>query len=222
MTVKTYNVLLVSDVPEWLCRVSSDNGHSPNMLYPKSEHSAESAALAAVREFVQNDQAVPHGTKVISVSHSLGAWILEVDMEFPDPAPVRTGVPTSSFQTWLDNYGIDSDRVDWASDVAIQLLAALGYKPEDISILGDEITDEPQTLLMQAILHCPALEYVADIMESVNKFGGYIKPQPPAPSVFSLDDCMNYETNERGDCGGRVEIVNGQPICETCRNRSNS
>lgn len=36
---------------------------------------------------------------------------------------------------------------------------------------------------------------------------------------FGLDDCMYWTTNERGNCGGRVEVVNGKPVCENCRNR---
>lgn len=131
------------------------------------------AAVDVVKEY--NDKAeVIHGTRVVYSEPQLNFYSIEVDVEYPDE--VRTGVPTSSFQTWLDNYGVDSDRVDWASDVAIQLLSALGYAPEDISNLGDEISDEPQTLLMQLALHCPAFEYAADIMEAIVKYGGYIKP----------------------------------------------
>lgn len=40
------------------------------------------------------------------------------------------------------------------------------------------------------------------------------KSTPP----YALDDCVNWKTNVLGDCGGRVEMVNGQVVCETCRN----
>jgi hypothetical protein len=36
---------------------------------------------------------------------------------------------------------------------------------------------------------------------------------------YSLSDCVNWETNTLGNCGGRVEMVNGIILCETCRNR---
>lgn len=39
---------------------------------------------------------------------------------------------------------------------------------------------------------------------------------------YSLSECVNYETNESGDCGGRVTLVNGVVMCETCRNRTQS
>lgn len=39
------------------------------------------------------------------------------------------------------------------------------------------------------------------------------------PVGYSLSDCVNWETNTQGDCGGRVEEVDGVVICETCRNR---
>ena len=35
----------------------------------------------------------------------------------------------------------------------------------------------------------------------------------------ALSDCANWVTNERGDCGGRVECVEGVVLCENCRNR---
>jgi len=38
--------------------------------------------------------------------------------------------------------------------------------------------------------------------------------------IYSLSDCVNWETNVRGDCGGRVWMVNGVIICENCRNRT--
>ena len=37
--------------------------------------------------------------------------------------------------------------------------------------------------------------------------------------MYSLSDCVNYSTNVMGDCGGRVEEVNGQIVCENCRNK---
>ena len=36
---------------------------------------------------------------------------------------------------------------------------------------------------------------------------------------FALSDCRYWVTNQMGNCGGRVELVDGQPICENCRNR---
>lgn len=36
---------------------------------------------------------------------------------------------------------------------------------------------------------------------------------------YALSDCVNWDTNTQGDCGGRVERVNGVVICETCRNK---
>lgn len=37
--------------------------------------------------------------------------------------------------------------------------------------------------------------------------------------MYSLSDCVNWETNTLGDCGGRVELVDGVVWCETCLNR---
>lgn len=47
------------------------------------------------------------------------------------------------------------------------------------------------------------------------------------PKEYSLSDCVNWNTNVRGDCGGRVEANrNAQTgelviMCETCWNREN-
>jgi hypothetical protein len=43
--------------------------------------------------------------------------------------------------------------------------------------------------------------------------------RPYEPIQYALDDCINYATNNLGDCGGRIEEVGGQVICENCRNR---
>lgn len=35
---------------------------------------------------------------------------------------------------------------------------------------------------------------------------------------YSLSDCVNWTTNQLGNCSGRVELVNGTVVCEHCRN----
>lgn len=37
--------------------------------------------------------------------------------------------------------------------------------------------------------------------------------------IYSLSDCINYAVYNAGDCGGRVELVDGAVVCENCRNR---
>lgn len=38
--------------------------------------------------------------------------------------------------------------------------------------------------------------------------------------MYALSDCINWYVNEKGDCGGRVENIDGTVICENCRNKS--
>lgn len=46
------------------------------------------------------------------------------------------------------------------------------------------------------------------------------RPYEPIEGVpHALDECYNWGDNTRGDCGGRVELVNDLLICENCRNR---
>lgn len=49
--------------------------------------------------------------------------------------------------------------------------------------------------------------------EEANNKAGFFREN------YALSDCVNYDTNSQGDCGGRVENVNGTVICETCRNK---
>lgn len=37
--------------------------------------------------------------------------------------------------------------------------------------------------------------------------------------TYALSDCVNWKKNPKGDCGGRMEVINGTVICETCANR---
>lgn len=38
-------------------------------------------------------------------------------------------------------------------------------------------------------------------------------------SIFSLDDCIRWQTNVNGDCGGAVEVrEDGKILCENCHN----
>lgn len=37
----------------------------------------------------------------------------------------------------------------------------------------------------------------------------------------ALSDCVNWSSNERGDCGGRLMIqAGGRVLCENCANRA--
>lgn len=53
--------------------------------------------------------------------------------------------------------------------------------------------------------------------------GEELQTMRPCPDCslekHSLADCINWNNNPRGDCGGRMMRRNGKILCETCFNR---
>lgn len=72
----------------------------------------------------------------------------------------------------------------------------------------------------QRYLNRERIQGAVTVIRTVDSQGTpYTHEEADLAVPFSLSDCVNWESNSQGDCGGRVEVANGVIVCETCRNR---
>lgn len=172
----------------------------------------------------------------------------EIDTYLGDPLATHrfnTGCNVGRGSSWKDIELLNEELFNWQhhwnrvggdrvinenSDRAIDFLSTAGITPERAE---DERIQRAQTYLMLAFA------YAGELMELE-----VTAPTPPREGVpqlgdasvdeilaelhrrsdgwgdrsWSLDDCINWKTNNLGDCGGRVEQVGNRLLCENCRN----
>ena len=132
-------------------------------------------------------------------------------------------ISRDEFQALADTR-YDEEAYDTPDQRAFSMLVDLCSHVYQLYLEADvPNTDDPKSFTPDTLGGVPygwgLLEGLRENME-INHPDGEFREMLPGRRMYALSDCINWSTNQQGDCGGRVENVGGVIICENCRNKS--